>query len=795
MELYLQVFKFIWNVGGVEVYSHQSGPHPYVKLSSHPPNSVIHREEWDGLESHESVYVKALMFMVRGWCISRNQRTGYMIQRRVMQELNDDERRIYAALTSLEGQNMRAITLTPTVQWYPTFNKVLPTSRIILEAAYVSLADDPVLTSMFASSDRVDLSEFKASVLATYDLNTISYPRPDQKVPSLCYQAMRSFLRANPNHDPLFIIRHSFVSGGSLEGLSEAVCKMSRDNVKCGESSRRILVGLLRMLAQQRASVKTIPLRLTDENIARLPLESSRSGGINPHCEMAHVEMDDIVIQYCSQFDKRQGGPATRISFLETLEKVRKKIKDTPHLYYDRKIFDPIRVVEKMSIKAESRPPLSDKYKSRIIFIVSLFQMLSDNAVLRAVMERTYGIGANSIGHKWWGGGAQRLAERMGAFDDPGDRAYMSLDISKFDQSVLAGVIIVVMLMPFLLYDHDVDYWPEIEYFFLFAVEGMAAKIVKWFGDEWKIIWGIIFSGKLLTSAIDSWYLELVFHCFDMYMYHKVGDKPYYRAAYKRFKDYGDDGMYGIKATILRFICWDKHATHPAPEQATRSPHMLRHYLYKYWHMDLKMEETYCCFPDDPRPDMSLSCFFTQLGNPYRGYIQEIAYRGPKFLKRYLIKRLGVVMPFRPTVDYISKATCIAGDNHDIALHLIRLRALAMDTMGTNTRAYLFLRRAHDHLVSRFTSGGQRALDALVNSKLIAIRDNDSTDSTEDRNLIERIGGKDAAVELLWVFPDQVDILQKAFPDRDLDDRIRRNFEDRKYFSPEKLIWDTHLDL
>jgi len=395
-------------------------------------------------------------------------------------------------------------------------------------------------------------------------------------------------------------------------------------------------------------------------------------------------------------------------------------------------------------------------------------------------MARIYNVGANGIGTKWLGGGAHRFAKTMGAIPSYDElRAWLSLDISKFDQSVLASLLLLVLFYPYFLYDRtDVD-WPVIEQLLFYSMENSVAKVVKWFGDDWKVIWGLMFSGELMTSLGDSLYLEIIFECFDMWLYEKFPEKSYFRRCFRRFKDYGDDGSLGYPEKVMRYLC-----------QNGDMPVLLKEYLRDKWRMDLKMEDTYVCFDSDPRPDMSVSCFFTQLHTGDNGWV-EMAYRGPKYLKRYIVNP-DSPSPWRPTVDYLSKSICIAGNNRSPVNHLVRLRALALDTFGTNVRAYEFLKDFHDSLLSFYDA--PRILKA-VNAVLEAVAvGNPAGLSVEDSNLFERINGAAGARLLMQGFPRLGDIRAMCEYSHKLQDELDRSNLTRPYDSPQSLAFDTTKD-
>jgi len=740
-------------------------------------DNFIHFEGVDGNEHPGAAYTRALMFCVRNFRIRQSQRKGYMLDwdpDDATYDISKDE--LQSILWNLRGNNIRPILVKPSIRWYPAFNHVILPNIHFHRAYLYALSFDPIVDMMYSSKE-AGCKSWMRSNRALLDPQEFNFLRP-AGVPSLKYLCSRVLLDHNKNIDPVHIMKESFVSGGSARGMLEAVSKMSRDNIKPNESATRIATAFMRMMAKHQANKKTESLPMDDHTISRVSFENNRSGGINPHVRCEQDRFDDFLVDYVSSFTKEEGGMATRILAIETIDKLRKEISRQGFVY-SSDLFDPIRIVHKMSLKPESRPPGTDPYKTRIIFIVSAIKTLLDRAIYSPIMSRLYNIGANGIGTKWLDGGATRFARTMGAYDYDmlkSPRAWLSLDISKFDQSVLASLLMLVLFYPWLLYSRQSKDWKIVENLILYSIENSVAKVVKWFGDEWRLVWGLMFSGELMTSFGDSLYLEVIFECFDMYLYDRLGRDPTFKTCFRRFKDYGDDGSLGYSLSVMRSIC-----------RGACTPVLLSEYLDSAWHMTLKLEDTYVCFDDDARPDPSLSCFFTQLGStPY----DEIKYRGPKFLKRYIIRDVEP-LPWRPTVDYFSKSACIAGNNMSVPNHIVRLRALALDTFGTNLRAYNFLERAHDYLSRSFCNKG--TAEAVVNVLHDMARGVNS--SVEDRNLYERVGGRAGVRLIRQGFPRHRDIYARTLYKPGAYNEVTRNLKARHDRSAQSLAFDTAADL
>jgi len=339
----------------------------------------------------------------------------------------------------------------------------------------------------------------------------------------------------------------------------------------------------------------------------------------------------------------------------------------------------------------------------------------------------------------------------------------------------------IVMFLPWLLYDRSHPDFKVIEQLIMWSMTNSVVKVVKWFGDDWKLIFGLMFSGELMTSLGDSWYLEIIFDCFDMYLYETLSpsEKLVFARALRRFKDYGDDGLMSYRERFVKSVCPDG----PLPS-------VLAFYLQSRWHMELKLSDTFVNCDSDPRPDMTISSFFSQLNPSPFGPVFH--YRGPKYLKRYIIKfveyvdgvRLEYDAPYRPIGDYWTRLITVAGNAQSIVLHLIRLRALAVDTYGTNERAYNVLRASHDYLLEAVDPASH--LSALADT-LYRWHIGEESPTGDDIALMDRVGKGETLLVMMQGFPSIEYIRSLIRPDPEYDARLASDRVHRRYASPEDL--------
>jgi len=603
--------------------------------------------------------------------------------------------------------------------------------------------------------------------MATLSPDLASYhsqPHSLETLPSLAYLSATSLMDSDPNLDPLRVAKDSFISGGTSIGFLEAVTHMARNKIHTIEDPKRLVTAYIRMLKKNKHNNKIDPLPHTPSVLSQVKIESSMSAGINLHHEGSQAIFDDLIISYVRQCDKRTAGPATRLLSLVILERIASAIKENPNIVYTPALFDPVRIVYKMSIKAEGRVPGTDPFKTRVIFIVSAIKTYLDRVAFKPEMERSYSHGSNKIGFKWQHGGATRLVRLCGAdryvYANP-DTYLMAqpFDARKFDQTVMAAALLLMGFMPWFMYKRDSKDFKALEMLILWSMENSVAKVVKWFGEDWRIIFGLIFSGDLNTSQAGSRIVEFICECYDMYLHAKMpaAEARQFASDFRRLIGYGDDGL------LMYLLKYHKYAC------SGNRPTSFEVYLSQYWHMSLKVSDSHVHRDDDPRPNMHLSCFYTQLNNktcygpPAHNVCDSILYLGPKFLKRRFIQfnfgRGVESAPWRPTCDYYMKSTCITNEAMSVPLHLIRLRALAIDTAGTNLLAYEFLRRAHDRLLSVCDLGPTMGvvnkylsnLDDLSSGRGEA--DYETIFTAEESELFQRCGGKPGLLLMMGGFP------------------------------------------
>jgi len=165
-------------------------------------------------------------------------------------------------------------------------------------------------------------------------------------------------------------------------------------------------------------------------------------------------------------------------------------------------------------------------------------------------------------------------------------------------------------------------------------------------------------------------------------------------------KKYGDD-LLDLFASRHLWLCVSDKFKNLSTLQLEEGSTVLKPYYMAKWYkrnfnLNLKMSETRIFSHPEP--------WLTRVDRKFDVMIAE----GPIYLKRRSIKLTKLVdgkpidniFPWRMTNDYVSKCcntTSLSGINS--AYWIAKWRGLMIDTCGTNTMAYRFLRYLHDYFI------------------------------------------------------------------------------------------------
>jgi len=264
--------------------------------------------------------------------------------------------------------------------------------------------------------------------------------------------------------------------------------------------------------------------------------------------------------------------------------------------------------------------------------------------------------------------------------------------------------------------------------FICFSSDDTAISLIKWVGKDYRWVIGVMFSGLFGTSIGDTLYAVWAKTAFRMHAFRRLRDhlqttnlsaleidKELEKYKQVKFaKKYGDDLFEHI---ITKHLWLYTSESYVAPEvltaQADLKPHYMQMWYKRTFNLNLKMSETRIFSHDLP--------WVTGVSTRF----DVIRLEGPVYLKRRTVMRIEeegprkgqvIYYPYRQTRDYISK--CCNTTNlisaSSGAYWIAKWRGLMLDTCGTNTMAYEFLKYLHDFFMGEWR-GVSDALKAELN--------------------------------------------------------------------------------
>lgn len=490
---------------------------------------------------------------------------------------------------------------------------------------------------------------------------------------------------ANNRGHPLYYASKAFVSGGTAEGVVEALSRSCRTRTMPTVDPKLFTAAYIHTLSKI-PPMQQIP-KFSEEEIHAVPKRPGQSAGYMP-VKPYFFDYEEAIIKYVNTAKQ---GEAYEYSFQELknlVEKVREGInreKQVPTHWYP--LF-----LSKISVKPEIRMAGSNVSKTRIIYITCLIYLMLDTVLFKEYVKNSYQRAGCMIGHQWKNGGAAHLANFLGWGRK--DQFYVTMDVKHFDQSALAAIIELIIMMPLMTLKDDGS--TEFKMFRNFVTERahqMACKIAKWEGDEYRLIIGQVFSGLFLTSWLDTIYMILCVTISLTAIYQEIKKLNPERA--KRFKysfirrlQYGDNSLYTFPMEFLEDICGGRTPECPLGR--------IQELLSTLVGLELKPEETYLFLPDDS----GISPLFTITKPRFEnkrivGY--DIVRQGPEFLKRKFVyfnhRGKTHIMPWRCEDDFFTKSCITASFSHfDPDKWSSKFIGLMVDTMGTNEVAYQTLK-------------------------------------------------------------------------------------------------------
>jgi len=250
--------------------------------------------------------------------------------------------------------------------------------------------------------------------------------------------------------------------------------------------------------------------------------------------------------------------------------------------------------------------------------------------------------------------------------------------------------------------------------FFLQRAHEMACKIVKWVGDEFRLIIGQIFSGVYPTSWLGTMYLVLVRYYIELATYKEMKLRDPEKA--ERFKNswksagqYGDDSFPAYLKEFFPDLIGEPTFERPLGKYQEK--------MEQYFGLIIKTDPPPEIFgmgePYSREPPDGGSPFITRIKTLYTehgAYENVVEYQGPVFLKRSFVLLTGPtgvkeLLPWRHENDAFDKiAISTATLDLDFNLMSSKYMGLMIDTCGTNAVAYQALRHIY-YMTKAYTKG------------------------------------------------------------------------------------------
>jgi len=161
------------------------------------------------------------------------------------------------------------------------------------------------------------------------------------------------------------------------------------------------------------------------------------------------------------------------------------------------------------------------------------------------------------IGHRWWDGGAQRIAEYVGA-NDP-DIVFDDADFDGLDTTLMRPLLDMYSASALYYYNAESPDIDVLKAFVRLSGESLSVKYAHLYGDVWKTIIGGMPSGAFQTSHGDSWCVALMWYTFLSYV---MQQHPFIAAELREDVKkrkvgiivYGDDAIYFYRRKWIKYL-------------------------------------------------------------------------------------------------------------------------------------------------------------------------------------------------------------------------------------------------
>lgn len=321
----------------------------------------------------------------------------------------------------------------------------------------------------------------------------------------------------------------AFKTGSSPKGIFDNLMKANRDRMTTSAEEKHILAAILSIFRTFNLYDSVEPYISYEEFmdvLVKMSVPWDRNAGI--HFTKSenlgtykHV-FDDLdpkkkvfveeQRRYGPDADRKENAfPAVCHMIEDLLFRLHKKCSMS--MFYNREWF-PL-LTAKLGNKVEILFPEADRSKNRIFFISSLMKMVLHKMLLAAPLNNVYGRSFVGVGHCWSKGGVYRVGKQL-HFSDLGEvpRSWFMGDFSALDQSLKAGILCLLGIIWIFSVRSTGD--PNkstqervMEQLTAWMADDTAITLVKWFEAEWRLVFGILFSGEYITSIFDTFYVYI----------------------------------------------------------------------------------------------------------------------------------------------------------------------------------------------------------------------------------------------------------------------------------------------
>jgi len=319
----------------------------------------------------------------------------------------------------------------------------------------------------------------------------------------------------------------AFKTGGNPKGILDNLMKANRETVTTAAKPSHLLAGIMSIFRTFDLYNSVEPFISYDEfmeTLRNMSVPWDRNAGIhfNERGDLGSYEYQfdnlDPNIKVKVTEERKFGFDADRKenafpAVVEMIEDLLHRLDRHTKLetFYSRKWF-PL-ITAKLGNKVEILFPEADRSKNRIFFISCLMKMVLQKMLLSATLANTYGRNFVGISHCWSKGGVHRVASQLKFSDALGAiRSWFMGDFSALDQSLKAGVLCLLGIMWIFSIrpgaSHD-RVGVAMKHMMAWLADDTAITLVKWFQQEWRLVFGILFSGEYITSIFDTFYVYI----------------------------------------------------------------------------------------------------------------------------------------------------------------------------------------------------------------------------------------------------------------------------------------------